>query len=89
MSAPLTAMQLLVRADDARQDADAVSDPQAKRMMLAMAAGYERLAVHAMALERSGLPHEGDARTSTTNCIWRGCGGESWPWGRYDNGRSE
>jgi hypothetical protein len=50
---------LLVRADDARQDAGAVSDPQAKRMMLAMAAGYERLAVHAMALERSGLPHEG------------------------------
>ena len=41
MSAPLTAMQLLVRADDARQDAGAVSDPQAKRMMLAMAAGNE------------------------------------------------
>jgi hypothetical protein len=52
-------MQLLVRTDDARQDAGAVSDPQAKGMMLAMAAGYERLAVHAMVLERSGLPHEG------------------------------
>jgi hypothetical protein len=41
MSAPLTAMQLAGRADDARQDAGAVSDPQAKRMMLAMAAGNE------------------------------------------------
>ena len=39
-----------------------MNDPQAKRMMLVMVAGYERLAAHAMHLERSGLPHEG-ART--------------------------
>jgi hypothetical protein len=36
-----------------------MNDPQAKRMMLVMVAGYERLAAHAMHLERSGLPHEG------------------------------
>ena len=59
MSAPLTSVQWLVRAEDARLDAAAVSDPQAKRMMLVMAAGYE---AHAMWLERSGLRHEG-ART--------------------------
>jgi hypothetical protein len=33
-----------------------MNDPQAKRMMLVMAAGYE---AHAVWLERSGLPHEG------------------------------
>ena len=59
MSAPLTAVQWLVRAEDARLDAAAMNDPQAKRMMLVMAAGYERLAAHAVSLERSGLPHEG------------------------------
>ena len=40
-------------------DAAAVNDPQVKRMMLVMAAGYERLAAHAVCLEQSGLPHEG------------------------------
>ena len=55
MSPPLTPVQWLVRAEDARLDAAAMSDPQAKRMMLVMAAGYE---THAMWLERSGLPHE-------------------------------
>ena len=62
MSASLTSVQWLVRAEDARLDAAAMNDPQAKRMMLVMVAGYERLAAHAMHLERSGLPHEG-ART--------------------------
>ena len=62
MSAPLTSVQWLVRAEDARLDAAAMNDPQGKRMMLVMAASYERLAAHAMCLERSGLPHEG-ART--------------------------
>jgi hypothetical protein len=47
MSAPLTAVQWLVRAEEARLDAAAMNDPQAKRMMLVMAAGYERLAAHA------------------------------------------
>ena len=52
-------VQWLVRAEDARLDAAAVNDPQVKRMMLVMAAGYERLAAHAVCLEQSGLPHEG------------------------------
>jgi hypothetical protein len=59
MSPPLTSVQWLVRAEDARLDAAAMNDPQAKRMMLVMAAGCE---AHAVWLERSGLPHEG-ART--------------------------
>ena len=59
MSTPLTAVQWLVRAEDARADAAALSDPQAKRMVLMMAAGYERLAAHVVGLELSGLPHQG------------------------------
>jgi hypothetical protein len=59
MSVPLTSVQWLVRAEDARLDAAAMDDPQARHMMLVMAAGYE---AHATWLERSGLPHEG-ART--------------------------
>ena len=54
-----TSVQWLVRAEDARLDAAAMNDPQVKRMMLVMAAGYERLAAHAVCLEQSGLPHEG------------------------------
>ena len=38
MSAPLTAVQWLVRAEDARRDATTMSDLEAKRMMLVMAA---------------------------------------------------
>ena len=41
-------MQWLVRAEDARLDAAAMNDPQVKRMMLVMAAGYEGLAAHAV-----------------------------------------
>jgi hypothetical protein len=66
MSASLTSVQWLVRAEDARLDAAAMNDPQAKRMMLMMVAGYERLAAHAMHLERSGLPHEGGELTSNS-----------------------
>jgi hypothetical protein len=62
MSAPPTSVQWLVRAEDARLDATAMNDLQVKRIMLVMAAGYERLAAYAMHLVRSGLPHEG-ART--------------------------
>ena len=58
MSAPLTSVQWLVRAEDARLDAAAMNDPQAKRMMLVMPAGYERMAEHTASLERLGLPHE-------------------------------
>ena len=57
MSAPLSALQWLVRAEEARFDA-ATCDPQARRVMLLMAVGYERLAEHAASLERLGLPHE-------------------------------
>jgi hypothetical protein len=59
MTASLTAVQWLVRAEDARLDATAMSDPEAKRMMLVMAASYERLAEYILHLGRSGLPHEG------------------------------
>ena len=59
MSTPLAAVQWLVRAEDARLDAAAMHDPQAKRMLLVMAAGCGRLAAHVMSLERLGLPHEG------------------------------
>ncbi len=58
MSVPLTAVQWLVRADDARLDAATMNDPEVKRMMLTMAAGYERQAAHVLSLERSGLPQE-------------------------------
>jgi cytosine/adenosine deaminase-related metal-dependent hydrolase len=59
MSTSLTSVQWLVRAEDARLDAAAMNDPQAKRLTLLMATGYGRQAAHAMDLERSGLPHEG------------------------------
>ena len=59
MSVPLTAVQWLVRAEDARLDAAAMSDLEAKRMLLVMAASYERLAEYILHLGRSGLPHEG------------------------------
>ena len=58
MSAPLSALQWLVRAEEARIDAAARHDPQARRMMLLMAVGYERLAEYAASLERLDLPHE-------------------------------
>jgi hypothetical protein len=58
MSDLMTAVQWLVRAEDARLEAAAISNPQAKRMMPMMASGYERQAAHAAALERLGLPHE-------------------------------
>ena len=58
MTAPLSAVQWLIRADDARLEATGMDDPHARRMMLIMAGGYERHAAHIMSLERSGLPHE-------------------------------
>ena len=73
MSAPLTFVQWLVRAEDARVAAAAMNDPQAKRMMLMMAAGYE---AHAMYLERSGLPHEG----ARADFQLRGLGGTPRSW---------
>jgi hypothetical protein len=61
MSDPMTAVQWLVWAEDARLEAAAMSNPQAKRMMLMVASGCERQAAHAAALERLGLPHEAAA----------------------------
>ncbi len=58
MSVSLTAVQWLIRADDARLDAAATDDLQARHVMLVMAAGYERLAAQTLSLERSGLPQE-------------------------------
>ena len=58
MSVPVSALQWQVRAEEARLEAAAIHDPQARRMMLIMAAGYERLAAHVRELGRSGLPHE-------------------------------
>jgi hypothetical protein len=59
MAAPLTAVQWLIRAEDARHDAAAMNDLEAKRMLLVLAASYERLAEYILRLGRSGLPHEG------------------------------
>jgi hypothetical protein len=61
MPVPLTAAQWLIRAEDARLEAEAMTDPEAKRAMLMMAVGYEKLAE-----EQSGLPHEA-ARTDFTD----------------------
>jgi hypothetical protein len=58
MPVSLTAAQWLIRAEDTRLDAEAITNPAAKRTMLLIAAGYERLAAHAAALARSDLPHE-------------------------------
>ncbi len=58
MPVPLTAAQWLIRAEDARLEAAAMNDPQARRMMLIVASGYDRLAEYAASLERLGLPHE-------------------------------
>jgi hypothetical protein len=76
MSVPLSAVQWLVRAEEARLDAAAMDDVQAKRMMLAMAAGYERLAAHVSSLERSGLPHE----VASTDFQLRGVRGTPRSW---------
>lgn len=58
MSAHLTPMQWMVRAEEARLDAAAMHDPHARRMLLFTAASYERMAAHATSLEQSGLPYE-------------------------------
>jgi hypothetical protein len=42
--------------EDARRTAGQMNDPQAKRMILGVAVGYEKLAKHTAALAESGLP---------------------------------
>ena len=59
MPGPLDVAQWSIRAAEAREEAAARTDPKAKRMLLFVAAGYDRLAEYAASLERSGLPHEG------------------------------
>ena len=52
------AAQWSLRAVEAREEAAKLNDPKAKRMLLFVAAGYDRLAKHAASTERSELPHE-------------------------------
>jgi hypothetical protein len=56
MSLLATAGEWLVWAEDARRTAGQMNDPQAKRMMLGVAVGYEKLAKYTAALAESGLP---------------------------------
>ena len=53
----------LLRASDARSLAEDMSDPEAKRMMLTVAAGYERLARHHASQQEIGIPMDGPADT--------------------------
>jgi hypothetical protein len=52
------AAQWSLRAVEAREEAARLNDPKAKRTLLLLAAGYDRLAEYAASIERSGLPHE-------------------------------
>jgi hypothetical protein len=58
MLEPHTAGYWLVRAEDARTTAEQMHDPSAKRMMLGIAAGYEKLARHAALLASMRIPSE-------------------------------
>jgi len=58
MPVPVTAVHWLIRAADAREDAAAMTSPEAQRVMLFVAAGYDRLAQYAASIERSGLLRE-------------------------------
>jgi hypothetical protein len=51
-----SAVQCLFRAEEARSLADEIHDELAKRTMLSIATGYDRLAEHASSLADSGLP---------------------------------
>ena len=55
-----TAAHWLIRAEDARTLADEMRDLEARRTMLAIAVGYEKLARHAASLSDIGLPLAGD-----------------------------
>ena len=64
MSATNSAVHWLIRAEDARRLAEDMNDPEAKRAMLALAAGYEKLASHAASLASTNLPtDEGENST--------------------------
>jgi hypothetical protein len=70
MSVPLSVVQWLVRAEEARLDAAATHNPQARRMMLIMAAGYERLAKHTRSVERSVCRTRWPELASTQRGSW-------------------
>jgi hypothetical protein len=53
-----TAGHWLIRAEDARTTADRMHDPTAKRMMLGIAAGYDKLARHAAVRASTKIPAE-------------------------------
>jgi len=58
----LTAAEWLVRADDARELAQQLSDTAARETMLGIADGYERLARHAALWAANGLvPNQPDS----------------------------
>jgi hypothetical protein len=58
MSEIRTAAHWLILAEDARDTAAQIRDLTAKRMMLAIAAGYDKLARHAALLASTKIPTE-------------------------------
>jgi hypothetical protein len=58
MSSRMAAVHWLVRAEDARSLAEETYDPDARRIMMGIASGYEKLAQLAATLADSGLPVE-------------------------------
>jgi hypothetical protein len=56
MAVSPTVMQWLFQAEEAKNLAEVLNDPEAKQSMLRIALWYERLAEHAASVEKSGLP---------------------------------
>ena len=54
----LSAAQWLERAEEARLVAESLSDGSARRTMLTIAAGYEKMARHAALQAGLNIPHE-------------------------------
>ncbi len=53
-----SAAEWLLKAEDARQLADTMTDAGARNTMLLIAAGYEKMARHAALMQRMNLPTE-------------------------------
>jgi hypothetical protein len=64
MSEIRTAAHWLILAEDAKATAEQIHDPSAKRTMLAIALGYEKLARHAALLASTRMPTEASAASS-------------------------
>ena len=58
MALPWTHEYWLAQAADAKARAGELNDPSAKREMLMIAAGYEKLAIHAAARAKLNVPIE-------------------------------